>query len=422
MTESPGPRFGLAWDHYRRWFLRGRVFRLAIQVRLLTLASAGVMLTIFGWWGLTKVFANDASLQPLLPAYDACPWKDPSPGWLSFSLPTFSVTDRLTSSAGPNLGDAPDDAVIDPWRRLSVPFRQLFEVSRSFTGATFLLLCCIWAAAVWGFFGGAITRAVVVHLAREEAISLGSASRHALRRWKSYFAAPLFPIIFVMIVAVPAVLIGFLMKLSLLIGGILWPIVILVGLVATILLAGLSVGWPLMHAAVSAEGSDSFDALSRSYSYVYQRPLNYLLYAASAAILGLLGLAVVDLFASAVAQLAVWSVSWGAGNDLTQRALNTAAEHGRVDRWGVNLIWFWNGAIKIVVLGFAFSFFWTASTAIYLLLRHDVDGAEPEEVFLDDAGETYGMPPLTTDAAGVPTVAPESSSDAGSTIPKPPPS
>ena len=60
-----------------------------------------------------------------------------------------------------------------------------------------------------------------------------------------------------------------------------------------ILTIGLAAGWPLMAPTVSTEGTDTFDALSRSYAYVYQRPLAYLLYAVAATIIGILGLLVV---------------------------------------------------------------------------------------------------------------------------------
>ena len=46
------------------------------------------------------------------------------------------------------------------------------------------------------------------------------------------------------------------------------------------------------------------------------------------------------------------------------------------------------------------------STAIYFLLRRDVDATEMDEVFLDqdESEEAYGLPPLKTDDAGAPTV------------------
>ncbi len=68
-------------------------------------------------------------------------------------------------------------------------------------------------------------------------------------------------------------------------------------------------------------------------------------------------------------------------------------------RLGAGLIWFWVLCVKLVALGFLQSYFWTASTAIYYLLRRDVDATEMDEVYLeDDQGEEpQGLPPLATD-------------------------
>ena len=82
----------------------------------------------------------------------------------------------------------------------------------------------------------------------------------------------------------------------------------------TILLAGVLLGWPLMWATISVEGTDSFDALNRTYAYVFQRPLRYLFYAIVAAVIGWLGWIVVENFAASVIWLASWAASWGAGS------------------------------------------------------------------------------------------------------------
>ena len=66
--------------------------------------------------------------------------------------------------------------------------------------------------------------------------------------------------------------------LGLLLAGLVWPLALVGGLLMGIFMLGLVFGWPLMWGAISTEGTDSFDALSRSYSYVYQRPYHYLFY------------------------------------------------------------------------------------------------------------------------------------------------
>ena len=61
--------------------------------------------------------------------------------------------------------------------------------------------------------------------------------------------------------------------------------------------------------------------------------------------------------------------------------------------------------VKIVAAGFLYSFFWCASTAIYFLLRRDVDATEMDEVFQEDQDEeTYGLPAVEQDDAGAPVI------------------
>ena len=66
-----------------------------------------------------------------------------------------------------------------------------------------------------------------------------------------------------------------------------------------------------MWATVSVEGTDAFDALSRSYAYTYQRPLRLLWYVLFAGFLAVVSMFVVKLFASSAVALGNWSISWG---------------------------------------------------------------------------------------------------------------
>lgn len=400
MTDSNLRPAGVAWGHVARWFLRGRVFRIAVQVRMLALASVGVLLTIFGWWLIAQAYSSAVSPEfaALLPSYRSCPWTsvDSRGGLLSAFGPT--------TSTGPDMGAPPTDGVIDPWHRLTTPVVQFFHLSRSAAGASFLVLCTLWATLVWGLFGGALTRSAMLQLSREESAPLGAALGHAGRRWISYSAAPLLPLAAVLFITLGLLFLGLVMRASVLLAGIAWPLALLGGAVMALAALGLSVGWPLMHATISAEGSDGFDAISRSYSYVYQRPLHYLFYGLCALVLGLIGLFVVELFATTVIHLSHWSVSWGSGNELMRRVVDRDPSLGRTDLWGAELIRFWVGAVRLMVVGFAFAFFWTAVSAVYLLLRFDADGAELNEIHVDEGDQTYGLPPLTKDAAGVPVV------------------
>ena len=96
--------------------------------------------------------------------------------------------------------------------------------------------------------------------------------------------------------------------------ALIWPLVLAGGFVMTVLLFGVLLGWPLMWATISVEGTDSFDALNRTYAYVFQRPLRYFFYVIVAAVIGWLGWFVVENFAASVIWLASWAASWGAGS------------------------------------------------------------------------------------------------------------
>src|SRR4051812_5803149 len=51
---------------------------------------------------------------------------------------------------------------------------------------------------------------------------------------------------------------------------------------------------------------------------------------------------------------------------------------------GAWLVAFWLGLLFLLILGFGYAYFWTASTIIYLLLRKSVDSAEMDEVYLEE--------------------------------------
>ena len=82
------------------------------------------------------------------------------------------------------------------------------------------------------------------------------------------------------------------------------------------------------------------------------------------------------------------------------------------DRSAVNLergrkfISFWEGMLKTVAAAFIHGLFWCMATAIYLLLRRVVDETEMDEVYLLDERRTYDLPPLQSDADGIPQVQP----------------
>jgi hypothetical protein len=79
--------------------------------------------------------------------------------------------------------------------------------------------------------------------------------------------------------------------------------------------------------------------------------------------------------------------------------------YNRIGAW---MVAFWLGVLFLLILGFGYSYFWTASTIIYLLMRRQVDDAELDEVYFEEEDqEDYAPPPsLTKPAAPSPSPPP----------------
>jgi hypothetical protein len=415
MLENEGVAIRtIRWSEMFPWVGIAKCFRLAVTVRLLVFGAAATLLTLLGWWVIAGIFSSDGELS--------CSWAGAfhqQSAWqvIDHSVPSRPLADwqqTLPPPANPETLNSPGmdiqhgGPMLRPWALLNGPVWRLLSLDAAtaevaLTARDFfsLLFSAAWSLAVWAYFGAAITRVAAVQLASGEQVGWAAALRWARSKWLSYFSAPVLPALGIALIVLPVLVLGFLMRSSFLavLAAVVWPLVLVAGFVMAVLLLGVLLGWPLMWATISVEGTDSFDALNRTYAYVFQRPIRYFFYVVVAAVLGWLGWFVVENIAALVISLAFWAASWGAG-----------LEHMRALAGGTSpaasVLAFWAGWVKLLALGYAFSYFGVASTAIYYLLRRDVDARETDEVFLDaDASEEkFGLPTLQKDAAGAPEI------------------
>jgi hypothetical protein len=332
--------------------------------------------------------------------------------------------------------------IAEPLIKLLRPVIYLLQDHAGFWNRVYFVLALLWSLAVWALCGGAITRMAVVQLARKEKIGIGEAFRFTLSKYLAFFTAPLLPLIGVLAIVVFMIVFGFFSMIPLvgdvIVAGIGWFLVVLAGLVAAIILVCL-VCWPMMHSTISAEGSDSFDALSRSYSYILGGPWHYIWFALVALAYGVIVVFFVGFMGSLAVYLAKWGVSQTPGiakvdrepeylfvyapTSLDWRALllhrsAVVTDEGTVRqeyldsfKWYNYLgAWmvggFWMYTLFLMVVGFSYSYFWTASTIIYLLMRRHVDDTELDEVYLEEEESedgyqpTYVPPPTAPASAG----------------------
>jgi hypothetical protein len=318
--------------------------------------------------------------------------------------------------------------LLEPLVKFLRPVVYLLNPNAGFWNQVYFLLTLLWTLATWAFFGGAITRMAAVQLTRKEKISLGEAISFTKSRFTSFFTAPVIPLIGIILFLILLILFGFLHLIPLvgdIIDGLGWPLVLLAGLVMAVILVGL-VGWPMMYATISTEGSDSFDALSRSYSYVLTNPWHYIWYCIVALAYG----AVVVFFVGFMGSLMVYLGKWGVSQtpfisanfvnrepeylfqfaptsfgwrELMLQGSSTIDIHGNYadpEQWhwwnklGAWMVAIWLYLLFLMIVGFGYSYFWTASTIIYLLMRRKVDDTEMDEVYVeeDEPEEAYSMP------------------------------
>jgi hypothetical protein len=271
---------------------------------------------------------------------------------------------------------------------------------------------------IWSIFGGAICRIAAVHVARDEKLSIRSALMFSSGKFLSFLFAPIIPLIIVvgvgLLVTAGSALAG-IPYIGPIIVGSLFILALGAGFLMALVLLGLIGGFNLMYPTVAVEGSDSFDAISRSFSYLYARPWRLGFYTLVSLVYGAIsylfvrffisvvlmlthkfgGLAV---FSSADSTLPLWSSLWSSPGtsgrlsyDVDALALSFSQEIG------ARLIWLWVHLIVAMLGAFAVCFYFSSNTIIYYLMRREVDATDLDDVYLEHPDDEFADP-ITSDA------------------------
>ena len=296
--------------------------------------------------------------------------------------------------------------------------------------------------AIWAVFGGAIARMSALHAAREEKISFRQALRFSLSKFLSFFLAPLIPLAVILVL-------GFMLGTGGLLGlfpvgdiimSVLFFLALILGAVVAFLSLGLVAGFPLMYPTIAVEGSDSFDAISRSFSYAFSRPWRLGLYTVVAVVYGAICYLFVRLFAFVMLLATHFFVShgfftkgmsWNSAPELADGAnkldllwtkptfhslagrMNWAATGGTETVASV-IIHIWVYLVVGVVAAFVLTYWVSSCTSIYYLLRRKVDATDLDDVYVEDLGEPAEQ---ETDQIAAPAEEPAAAEEAESAEP-----
>lgn len=264
-------------------------FTLALDLRKMFLAFAGLLATVLICGAFTYFFARNI---PASPDVDLPENFAPHAIYNAFSR-AWSV-----------IFDAPS--------------------AKAWHGIVYVVVIVPVFLGIWALFGGAIARIAAYEIARDgERIEMRKALAFAYGKLSSFFMAPVicvlgFLFFFLCNLAGGAITKG--LDLAVIggpLGAILLPLCLLSGFIMMLVAIGATIGSPLFFPAVAAEGTDSFDAMSRGFSYVYSRPWHFGWYQLTAAVYGWICVTFVLCFTVAMCYLGVRSA--GAGFDLVGR-------------------------------------------------------------------------------------------------------
>lgn len=360
------------------WLNLFRAFQIAIGPRKLLLGFLGVVLLLLGEWliGLLPFAPANAFV-----AREQSPWPLVTNG----RQPLISVEAFARNPVEVTLRTATEGSVLArPLLTVVTPLARLFSPRLTWSDVAYLWTSLLWVLLVWVLIGGALTRMAAVQFARDQSVGVIAAVRFSATKTLSCLAAVLMPFLaigFFWICGRVVWLLGHIPGAGPVLLGILWGLLLLFGIGMALILLALAVGWPLMVAAISTEDGDAFDGLSRAYNFIFDRPWHLLWYALVATIYG----SAVFLFVSLVASLAVyltgWMTSLGVGDEVLSIASGrmTGSDAGALNIGGT-LVAGWLRIVAMVVAGFMVSYFWTAATIIYFLLRKSDDGVVLDQV------------------------------------------
>jgi hypothetical protein len=393
-ADSPSPDHGrivheIQWSEALPWWILFRAAGTAFAPTVILLALLGSLATWAGWSiaDSLKLAGGDAAADAILDAELAGGGGGglvlPAPGGAAVSpTPTPS---RQVFPALLGFVERLPAPVSDLVRLLGIPFRPSASLQQM--GGALARLG--WFVLVWSIFGTAIARHVALKLIGEEAPGLVGSALYGARKWLAAFNSVAFVLLGILALSIPGALLGLLMRTEwgLALAGAVWPLVLAGAVVLAILAIGLVAGWPLMVGSVGVERGDSFQAISTAFSYLYQRPLHYAFYALVALAVAIPALAAAGLFADATSALALWAASFGMGHDRTAAVLEGMQSAAAEAPWGLRALGFWSRGLESLLGSFGWGYFWSIATAAYMLLRHDVDGTELDEVVIDEPGE-----------------------------------
>jgi hypothetical protein len=351
------------------WLQLTRALRMSFGPGKILLAIVGILLLEVAWSGLE--------------------WGTPVPGGTNRVSPIRRrlATNRAIlpfAASDPIFQNISTTPLVEPAGVFLHPLKALVSGDPFTAAGLQASLRLLATIIVWGLFGAAISRIALVQAGRGGGLGVKGALRHAFAQIAPCVLTPLLPIVVLVLAALACSAFGLIFRLPEVgdfLGGLFLVVPLGLGLLMFAMVAGLLGSWPLMVVSAAAEGEDSLDALSRSFSYLNHRLGRYLFYLAAAWVIGILGLLFINWAVDGVLTMTRWGLAPVVPANLLQLRFPSPTDPSTV----VPSLEGWVGApwirlVELIPRAWAYSYFWSSLSIIYLLIRKDVDGAEWSEL------------------------------------------
>ncbi|MEW6026200.1 MAG: hypothetical protein AB1599_02750 [Planctomycetota bacterium] len=257
---------------------------------------------------------------------------------------------------------------------------------------------------VWSYLGGIISRIAAVNITKDEGLGLGKAISFANKKYISLFSPFILSILgflFFLVCNLLGGLVGRIPYVGELLVALLLPMAIISGFIMVFIFIGYVFSARFFIATIAVESSDAFDAVSRSFQYLYAEPWRYIWYVLTAKVYGIVTTAFVWIFGWMMIAVSLGTVKLGMGMKLQ----DILAMTGLFNCWpmpasapvtyqiAAYIITFWLVLLVGMLLAYVVSYIFSAHTIIYLLMRKKVDDIEMTELYEEEpAGESAAAP------------------------------
>jgi len=241
----------------------------------------------------------------------------------------------------------------------------------------------VWVSLTLAIFGGVLARRAMFELSQRTVAPWFHSVQLVIARWQSYLWASGMNLVGIGALLLLPVLFGLISRLGsggAIVGGALlilcFPLAFGVGR----FVLSLTVCYPLSVCAIGAEKkADAFEGFSRSNAYFFQRPVVAFLFAGALFGCGYVG-----------EQLVTWTLNSGWSVIRNAYLYSGGMSQAAAERFVSTGNWL----AQSLIAAYWFSYFWSASGALYLVLRRCVDHTELSEMDLAEQAAGQELPEI----------------------------